>query len=103
LEITLTPAGPISAGATQKVKVTARFFNDEKPTVTLVWSELPSGVTGAESIVIAAGQTEVETELTAAANAAMGGSLKLAGQATTTILGREITAATATTVEVKMP
>jgi len=41
--------------------------------------------------------------LTAAADAAMGGSLKLAGQATTTILGREITASAATTVEVKMP
>lgn len=103
LEITLTPAGPLVAGAAQKVKVTARFFSDEKPAVTLVWSQLPSGVTGAESVVIAAGQTEVETELTAAANAAMGGALKLAGQATTTIQGREISTSAATTVEVKMP
>jgi len=103
LEITLTPAGALPAGGTQKVKVTARFFNDEKPAVTLTWSELPSGVTGPVSISIPAGQTEVEIELAAAGNAALGAALRSVATATTTIAGREVTATAATTLEVKMP
>ncbi|MBL9124928.1 MAG: PPC domain-containing protein [Planctomycetaceae bacterium] len=103
LEITLAPAGALPAGGTQKVKVTARFFNDEKPAVTLAWSELPSGVTGPESITIPAGQTEVEIELAAAGNAALGAGMRASATATTTVAGREVTATATTPLEVKMP
>lgn len=103
LEIAVAPAGPLAAGGTQKVKFTARLFNEEKPAMTITWVELPPGVTGPESITIPAGQIEVETELKAAGDAMTGQTLNIAALAKTTILGREIVVPATGTIEVRSP
>lgn len=102
LEIALEPAGVLASGGAQKVKISARFFTEEKPAVTLQWTRLPAGVSGAETIEIEAGQTEVETELTAAPDASMGGALPIAATATAVIGGRQIVVQSGGTIETKM-
>jgi len=63
--------GKLAKGQTLKVKVVAERNPAYAGPITLAFQNLPKGVS-APSAMIAAGQTEVEFELTAAADAAVG-------------------------------
>lgn len=86
------PAGTLPRGGKQKLSLTITRYGDAtnaQPVVVRL-PKLPAGVTGPESLTIAANQTAVELELTAAATVAPG---KLAGlvlTATTQVKGRDV-------------
>lgn len=95
VSLTVAPAGVLSAGATQKIKVTARRLGAEKGVVTLSFAGLPAGVTAPEKVEIPADKEEVEVELKASSGVASGlfGALTISG---TTKLGeKEVTFASA--------
>lgn len=90
LAISLAPAGPLTAGQKQKVKITlVRQGGDAQP-VTLKWKALPPGVTGDAMITIAADKSEAEVELAAAADAAAVKFETLAVEATTKFAGQDL-------------
>jgi hypothetical protein len=71
LVVSAAPAGPIAINGKQKVKVTANRFGENGP-IALAFKNLPTGITAPEGTVIPEGMTEVEVELSAAADAAVG-------------------------------
>lgn len=86
------PAGTLPRGGKQKLNLTITRFGDATNALPVVvrLPKLPAGVTGPESLTIAANQTAAELELTAAATLAPG---KLAGlilTATTPVKGRDV-------------
>jgi hypothetical protein len=94
LTITTEVLGTLAQGGTQKVKVTAARFNagqggDRQP-ITLQWTKLPQGVTGPESITIAADQDAVEIELSAAGDAPVGKFDDSTLRATTKFFGQDV-------------
>jgi hypothetical protein len=104
LAVTVTPAGPIVAGMTQKVKLAIARRGDDRHPVELKFKSLPPGVTAPEKITLTAEQNEIEIELTAAADAAPVMFKELVAQATSTTAGQPITGESpATTLEVKKP
>ncbi len=104
LRVTLEPAGPITTGATQKCKIKLQRAGEESPAVAVSLRNLPLGVTAPAELVVPAGQAELEFELTAAADAAVGSMADLRAVATATIAGRQLQVeGPATTLEVKMP
>lgn len=103
LGLTVAPAGPLTTGATQKLKLTAHRFGDEKGAIALTLMGLPLGVTAPTEIAIAEGQTEVEIDLTAAADAMLGAA-QITAVGATTIQGRTISVESPPApLEVKMP
>lgn len=103
LRVALTVPGPLVAGQTVPVKITVTRFAGSTAPVTLRWERLPLGVTGAAEMVLGEGQTELETPLTAAADAMLGAN-PLVLSAASTVAGREIRAASdPAALEVKMP
>jgi hypothetical protein len=104
LNVTVTPAGPIVAGMTQKVKFAVTRRGDDRQPVELKFKALPPGVTAAEKSTLAADQNEIEIELTAAADAAPVMFKELVAQATSTTAGQPINGeSAAATLEVKKP
>lgn len=90
LEVTAAPAGPVTGGATQKIKITLTRHAGATGAVTVRFKDLPAGVTAPAELTIAEGANEVEADLTAAAGAPPGAaSVKLV--AGTTINGRTVT------------
>ena len=86
------PAGTLTRGGKQKLNLTLTRYGDPTNALPVVvrLPKLPTGVTGPESLTIAANQTGAELELTAAAIVAPG---KLAGlilTATTQVKGRDV-------------
>jgi hypothetical protein len=69
LAVVVAPAGPLVQGQKQKVKLTLTRRGDDKQPVDLKFKALPAGVTSPEKTTLAADQTEVEIELSAAADA----------------------------------
>jgi len=103
LGLTAAAAGPLTTGATQKLKLTANRFGDEKGAIALTLQGLPLGVTAPAEIAIAEGQTEVEIDLTAAADAMLG-QAQITVVGATTIQGRAISVESPPApLEVKMP
>ncbi|MEC9002826.1 MAG: hypothetical protein VX644_05600, partial [Planctomycetota bacterium] len=73
LKVELSAPAAVVVGQSQKVKVkVVRGAGSNPQPVTLKWKNLPAGVTGDETITIAADQSELEVELKAAADAKVG-------------------------------
>lgn len=103
LALTAAAAGPLTTGTTQKLKLTANRFGDEKGAITLALHGLPLGVSAPAEIAIAEGQNEVEIDLTAAADAMLG-QAQITAVGATTIQGRAISVESPQApLEVKMP
>jgi hypothetical protein len=62
-------SGPLAPGGSQKLKIVATRYaeNDQQP-ITVRLSNLPSGISGPDSLQIPPGQTELTVELRAAPN-----------------------------------
>ena len=104
LRVTFEPAGPITTGATQKCKIKLQRAGEESPAVAVSLRNLPLGITAPAELVVPAGQAELEFELTAAADAAVGSMADLRAVASATIAGRQLRVeGPATILEVKMP
>jgi hypothetical protein len=69
LTVQAAPAGPLTPGGKQKVKISTTRFGDHQAAISLAWKNLPMGVT-APSDVVPEGKNEVEIELVASADAA---------------------------------
>lgn len=92
LAAVVAPAGPITAGQKQKVKITLTRRGDDKQPVNVKFKKLPPGVTGPETTTFAPDQNEMEIELSAAADAAKGNFTELAVTATTKYAGVDVIA-----------
>jgi len=104
LQVSLTPAGPLVSGGTQKAKIAITRYGDEKQPVQLALENLPPGVSVPADLVIAAEASEIEIDLTAAADAAVGEFGDPRVIATTTVAGRKIVAASPPVVlRINMP
>lgn len=103
LAVQLAPAGPLTAGATQKLKVVLTRYGEEKGPVTVRLENLPPGVSGPEGITIAEGQNEIDVDLTATADANVGMCDKLYAVVHGTVSGRSIVAQSATAALEVMP
>ncbi|HTN77948.1 MAG TPA: hypothetical protein VL096_22005 [Pirellulaceae bacterium] len=101
LTITLTPSGPIAPGQKQIIKVAVTRFNpgpgEDKQPITIKWKKLPPGVTAPGDATIAADQTEVAVELTAAADAAIGAFDGVLVEALTKFQGQDVVSESAAT------
>lgn len=86
------PAGPLPRGGKQKLILTITRHGDatNAQPVIVHLPKLPAGVTGPESLTIAANQTTAELELTAAATVAPGKLPALLLTATTQLKGRDL-------------
>ncbi len=104
LQVSVAPAGPLVSGGTQKAKITITRYGDEKQPVQLTLENLPPGVSAPADLVIAAEATEIEIDLTAAADAAVGEFKDISVIATTTVQGRAIVATSPqATLQINMP
>ncbi|MEZ6113266.1 MAG: PPC domain-containing protein [Pirellulaceae bacterium] len=104
LTIQIEAAGPLVAGQSQKVKIRLTRAGDDPQPVTLKWTKLPAGVTGDESMMIAADQSELEVELRAAAEAAAVMFEELTVEAASKFQGKDFTASSQPgKLEVKLP
>ncbi|HEX5034749.1 MAG TPA: hypothetical protein VFW62_09730, partial [bacterium] len=92
LAAVVAPAGPITAGQKQKVKITLTRRGDDKQPVDVKFKKLPPGVTAPEKTTFAPDQNEMEIELSAASDAAKGNFAELAVTATTKYAGVDVTA-----------
>lgn len=92
LAAAVAPAGPLTAGGVQKLKVTVTRFGGANDPVQVVLRGLPLGVTAADGLTIAAGQNELEAELKAAADAAIGHFEGLEAVVSTVVMGKPISA-----------
>ena len=96
LKVELSAPAAVIVGQSQKVKVKViRGLGSAPQPVTLKWKNLPAGVTGDETITIAADQTELEVELKAAADAKVGKFTGLALDAQSKYAEKDVTATSA--------
>jgi len=86
-------AGPLNAGATQKAKVVLTRFGEAKPPVALTWQQLPLGVSAPAGLVVPEGQNELEFDLTAAPDAAIGAATQVTVTGSLQLAGRDLTIA----------
>ena len=98
LAATIAPAGPLAAGKTQKARISLVRKGDDKQPVTVKFTKLPAGVTADESYTIAADQHEIEVELTAAADAAVGKFEALTVEAASKYAGQDLSVTSAPAV-----
>ncbi len=91
LAAVIVPAGPITAGQKQKVKIILTRRGDDKQPVDVKFKKLPAGVTAPEKTTFAPDQNEMEIELSAAADAAKGNFTELAVTATTKYAAQDVT------------
>jgi len=104
LAVTVMPAGPITAGQKQKVKLAVSRSADDRAAVELKFKSLPPGVTAPEKISLAAEANDIEIELTAAVDAAPVMFKELVAIATSTAAGQNVTNESApVALEVKNP
>ena len=103
LSVTVKPAGKLTAGGKQKVKITVAFEGGAKGAVKLALRGLPKGVTAPAELALAEGKNEIEVELVAAADAALG-PIDVVAVATTKIKDQELVVESpAVAVEVAKP
>jgi hypothetical protein len=96
LGVTVTPAGPLTAGGKQKVKVKLNRLGGEKAPVAVSFKNLPQGVTAAAA-TIAEGAVEADIELTATSAASVGPA-ELVAVASTKIKDQQVSVTSAGTV-----
>jgi hypothetical protein len=97
LVATVTPAGPIAANGTQKVKVSVTRFGEDNGPVAILFKNLPAGVTAPAAVAIPPGMNEIDVDLTAA-GAAPGKIENLAAVAVTLLRGAAVTVESAPAV-----
>lgn len=90
LAVTVEPAGGVTRGAAQKLKVKLTRFGAESNDVAITFRGLPAGVTVPADAKVPAGASEVEIELTASAEAPLGKLEGLVAIAAATIAGRPV-------------
>jgi hypothetical protein len=101
--VTITPAGPLTPGGKQKVKVVLTRYAAEKEAATITFKDLPKGITVPANLTVAADKNEVETELSAAADVTPG-PVELVAVAAMNVKGRPVIASSAATaLEIKKP
>ncbi len=71
-EVTATPAGAVNRGAAHKMKITVTRNPAVTAAVTVKFKNVPAGVGVPAEVTIAEGQTEVEIDVAAAADALVG-------------------------------
>jgi hypothetical protein len=91
LAISVQMQGPLKAGGTQKAKVVLTRFGEAKPPVTLTWQQLPLGVSAPAGLIVPEGQNELEFDLTAAADAAIGPAARVIVTGSLQMAGRDVT------------
>lgn len=97
-------AEPLIAGQKSKAKIALIRSGDDRQPVEVKIKKLPAGVTGPDKITLAAEQNELEIELAATADAAVGKFAELAVSATSKYSGQDISVESpATSLEVKAP
>ena len=102
LVVSAAMAGPIAPGGKQKLKITITRFGDHKAPVAIALQNLPAGVTAPEGTAVPEAKNEVEIELTAAADAAVGKTENVTVVGSTKVKEQDVTAlAPALIVEVK--
>jgi hypothetical protein len=101
---TAVAKGPFVPGQPQKLTIQVERNGDEPQPVTAKFKNLPPGVTGPESVSIAADQKEVEVELQTSGDAELKTFEDLRLTATSTFAGREFTVESKPfTLEIKQP
>lgn len=101
--VTVTPAGPLTPGGKQKVKIALTRYAAEKEAATIAFKDLPKGITVPANLTVAADKNEVETEVSAAADVTPG-SIELVAVAAMNVKGRPVVAnSAATALEIKKP
>ena len=70
--VTITPAGPLTPGGKQKIKIGLTRYAAEKEAATINFKDLPKGITVPANLTVAADKNEVETEVSAAADVTPG-------------------------------
>lgn len=103
LQVSLAPAGPLVSGGTVKAKITVTRFGDEKQPVQVTLDNLPPGVTTPTELTVPAEATELEIDLNAASDAAVGEFKDISVIATTTVQGRTIEVASSAALQINMP
>jgi hypothetical protein len=104
LGIALAAPVTIAAGAKQKVKIVATRRGGEQGEIAVEFKDLPAGVTAPAGIKIPQGKSDVEVELSAAANAAPTKAANAAVLAKAKIKGKDVSVESPpTVVEVKKP
>ncbi len=104
IQVSLVPAGPLVSGGTQKAKIVVTRHGDEKQPVQLTLENLPPGVSAAAELAIAAEANEIEIDLNAAVDAAVGAFNDIRVIATTTVGGRKIVATSGpVALQINMP
>ncbi|MCO6459490.1 MAG: pre-peptidase C-terminal domain-containing protein [Pirellulaceae bacterium] len=89
LAVELTAAGPLEPGKTLSLTAKIRRAGDEPQAVVVRLPNLPAGVTGPAELSLATDQSEVQFELSAAADAAVANH-PLVCTAATTFQGRDV-------------
>lgn len=101
IAVAVTPAGPMAAGSTQKVKLQLTRHGGAAGPVTVALVNLPPGVTAPAEATIPDGQNEIELDLACAADAAKGPA-QLAATAAITINNRRVSVASpAASIEIQ--
>lgn len=103
IAVSLTPAGPMAPGGKQKVKVAVTRYGAATGVVTVKFKQLPPGVSIAGDVQVPEGQSEVEVELAAAADAKLGDG-SLVASAAIVVKERTVTVESSpTTMTIAMP
>ena len=104
LAVSLAPAGPLTQGQPQKLKIVLARAGDDRQPVEVKFKKLPAGVAAPEGIKLEAEQAELEIELTTAADAPIGTFEDIAVTATTKYTGQDLSVDSPNTaLEVKAP
>ncbi len=97
VEVSLVPAGPIIAGGKQQFKILLTRYGGDPAPVQLSLKNLPAGVTAPETLEIAADKSELDVELSAAADMPEGTFSGIVVVATTRIKDQSVVVASAPT------
>lgn len=104
LAVAITPAGPLVAGQSQKIKIRVVRKGDDRQPVSAKFVALPPGVSAASEFLIPAEQDELDVDLTAAPDAAAVKFEQLNLEASTKYAGQDVRATSGlATLEVTRP
>ncbi len=91
LIVNATAKGPLVPGQSQKLAIQIERNGDDPQPITAKLKNLPKGITGPESVTVAADQKEIEVELQAAADVEIKTFGDVGLTATSTFAGRDFT------------
>ncbi len=95
LLVTAGALPPVKRGQTQKLSLEVKREGGEPQPVVIKLNNLPAGVTGPESVTVAANETKSEITLTVAADAALGKAPNVVVQAMTKLGDKDVVAPSA--------